>query len=388
MSADYGPSDLLTTPGAEHERLRGEVSALAAQSRVSGLFYPAGWLLVAVASQGFSRYPGGSAALAALFAALAGVGLLLRPAVGAPAPLLRRLGRLYWGLLLASAALWGVALGWVMLDPAFEATRPAAVVCSILLATAHAHAYPMNLPASLAGMALIYLPAPLLAGAAGGGLAVQLALALYALFLLITALHARREYLQQFDLQQRLRSQRAAARQPDQRDALTGLLDHASFEARLTRAGAQCRRAQDCSSLLLCDIDGFQALIERPGPALGDPLRVALARRLQQQLAGIGGAWIARWGGSAFAALLPGTTLAEAQRLAESLLQSLRQQPLLPGRPVITASAGVGQLGPGDEPGALLVRVQAALDQARQQGGDQVLLAAQDTTASHPRFRS
>jgi GGDEF domain-containing protein len=126
------------------------------------------------------------------------------------------------------------------------------------------------------------------------------------------------------------------------------------------------------------EVDPSAELAEHDGSPLGDALRVAFARRLQQQLAGVAGAAIARFGRSTFAALLPGTALPEAQRLAENLLQSLRQQPLLPGRPALTACAGVGRLQPADAPAALLAPLLAALDQARMQGGGRLVLAAQE----------
>ena len=387
MSSESAPTLPSAAPSVELDRLRGEVSALAARSRVGGLFYLAGWVLVAVASQGFARYPLACAVLVALFAAQATARFLLRPALAAAPEVLVRLRRLHWAVLLGSALLWGGSLVWVMLDPAFEMTRPAAVVCSILFATAYAHSYPMSLSGSLAGMALIYLPAPLLIGSDSGGLAVQVALGIYALYLVATALRSRREYQEQLGLQADLRAQRDRFEQLSQRDGLTGLLNHAEFATRMAAAGAQCRRASDRVSLVLLDIDHFKAVNDRLGHLVGDELLVAFSRRLQQHFGRVVGASVARWGGEEFAVLLPGVGLDEALRIAEDMLASLRQQPLMERGPAVRASAGVGQLQSGDDPSGLLAEVDGALYRAKAEGRDRVVAAGRaepQQSASRP----
>lgn len=382
MSQPAPPAHALSADLAEADRLRAEVSSLAERSRVGGLFYLAGWLLVAVASQGFTRHPGLSLGLAALFALLAAARFLLRPALAAPPASLRRIGRWHWGLLMATALVWGSALVWVMLDPAFETTRPAAVVCSILYATAYAHSYPMSLPGTMAGMGMIYLPAPLLAGGDSGGLAVQVALGIYALYLVATVLRSRREYLGQLQLEASLRTQRDRFEQLSQRDGLTGLLNHAEFATRLARAGEQNRRGADRLSLLLLDIDHFKQVNDRLGHLVGDRLLAAFALRMNQVFGEVPGASIGRWGGEEFAVLLPGQSLEAAAALARRLLESLREAPLLADGPRVSVSVGVGQLAAGaNDPAGLLEQVDQALYRAKASGRDCVECVPYSTAA-------
>ncbi len=377
-------ADPLTEDAPPLEMLRDEVAAIAARSRVGGLFYLAGWALVVAASAGFSAYPLACGLIAALFAVLAGVRFLLQPSMSADRAMLLQLRRLHWGILLTGAVVWGGSLVWVMLDPAFDATRPAAVVCSILFATAFAHSYPMSLRGTLLSMGLIYLPAPLLVEDAEGGAAVQVALGVYAVYLLATALRARREYVEHLSLQRTLRRQRDRFEQLSQHDGLTGLLNHAEFASRLSRAGEQCRRSSDRASLLMLDLDHFKQVNDRLGHQAGDALLIAFAERLGRQFADLPSASVARWGGEEFAVLLPGVGLDEASRRAQALLAALRSTPLLAGRPEVRASVGIGELLPGTDPSQLLGEVDRALYRAKRDGRDRVALVAAQDGASSP----
>ena len=361
---------------SDTESLRNEVAAIAARSRVGGLFYLAGWSLVVAASQGFVAHPLTCALIAAGFALLAALRFLLRPGLRDDIDALRRLRQLHWGILLLTSLLWGGGLTLVMIDPAFAATRPAAVVCSILFATAYAHSYPMSLPGTLTCLLLVYLPAPLWVAEAEGGRPVQIALAVYALYLLVTALRARSEYREHLVLQSVLRSQRDRFEQLSQHDGLTGLLNHAEFATRLARAGAQCRRGRDRCSLLLIDIDHFKQVNDRLGHAAGDALLVRFAAQLKQRFGGLADAAVARWGGEEFAVLLPGTTLEQAETQAGLFLEDLRQVPGSVQLPSIRASIGVGELVPGADPSTLLADVDRALYRAKAEGCDRVAVVA------------
>jgi len=233
-------------------------------------------------------------------------------------------------------------------------------------------------------MTLIYLPAPLLVEDAEGGAAVQVALAVYAFCLLATALRAHREHVEYQALQLTLRRQRDRFEQLSQRDGLTGLLNHAEFASRLSRAGEQCRRSSDRASLLMLDLDHFKEVNDRLGHQAGDALLIAFAERLGRQFADLPGASVARWGGEEFAVLLPGVDLEHARQRAEALLEDLRSAPLLGGRSEVRASVGVGELLPGKDPSRLLGEVDQALYRAKREGRDRVALAAPYEGASSP----
>nr|WP_282452819.1 GGDEF domain-containing protein [Lysobacter sp. CAU 1642] len=229
-------------------------------------------------------------------------------------------------------------------------------------------------------MSFVYLPAPLLVDEGEGGRPVQLALGIYALYLIATALRAHREYREHLALQGALRGQRDRFEQLSQHDGLTGLLNHAEFAAQLARVAEQCRRSGRGACLLLLDIDHFKQVNDRLGHLVGDEVLRAFAARLRRHFAPIDQAVVARWGGEEFAVLWTGAEAGEAAAQAESFLEGLRTEPLLGDGPRVRASAGVGQLVPGGAPSALLAAVDRALYQAKAEGRDRVVLAARGAT--------
>lgn len=99
-------------------------------------------------------------------------------------------------------------------------------------------------------------------------------------------------------------------------DALTGLPGHeaclAAFDAQLVEAV----QAQGAVSMALVDLDRFAAVNKDHGRAVGDEVLKALAEFLDRFFAGKG--QVFRYGGDAFAVLLPGTEKEAAFLLLEA----------------------------------------------------------------------
>ena len=85
-------------------------------------------------------------------------------------------------------------------------------------------------------------------------------------------------------------------------DALTGLPNRVLFADRLRQAMAQSLRNKQMLAVAYFDLDGFKAINDEHGHAIGDALLTALAFRMRRVLRE--GDTLARLGGDEFAAVL------------------------------------------------------------------------------------
>jgi diguanylate cyclase (GGDEF)-like protein len=174
---------------------------------------------------------------------------------------------------------------------------------------------------------------------------------------------------------QRLRAQA-------QSDALTGtanrrglLLGLEAMHAKAQR-GTASGQAGHGYSVLMVDVDHFKAINDSLGHAGGDRALQRVARALRDGLRG--GDLIARWGGEEFCVLLPRTTLADAQTLAERLAQRVAAS----GEPAVTVSIGVAEARAAQETAEDVIRrADAALYLAKQSGRNRVVSSAGITAA-------
>ena len=129
-------------------------------------------------------------------------------------------------------------------------------------------------------------------------------------------------------------------------DPLTGLLNRRAYERSLEEHLARGERYGHAGAVMVLDLDSFKEVNDTLGHSAGDELIVrvagALASRLRESDT------LARLGGDEFAILTPTGEPAEAESLADSLLEVVRREraPRGPGgreRP-ITASIGVAPL--------------------------------------------
>ncbi|MCB0950345.1 MAG: diguanylate cyclase [Mycobacterium sp.] len=146
------------------------------------------------------------------------------------------------------------------------------------------------------------------------------------------------------------------------RDALTGVLNRSRFEEELARYQSLARRHgyDDEAAVLMIDLDGLKQINDQFGHAAGDEYLKSVAdiisRRLR--LSDV----FARIGGDEFAALLPHTSTAHAQTLAQKLVEMVAANSR--GR----VSIGIAMLMPGQLDDAL-ERADKAMYQAKRRGG-------------------
>ena len=124
-------------------------------------------------------------------------------------------------------------------------------------------------------------------------------------------------------------------------DVLTGLANRRRFENELQRHLDRCRRLGPVGALLLLDLDNFKQVNDSLGHNAGDQLLVTIAGLLRRSIRNTD--IVARLGGDEFAILLPDTEQEGAQRVAELVVERVRDHATTldgVGRRV-TASVGV-----------------------------------------------
>lgn len=156
-------------------------------------------------------------------------------------------------------------------------------------------------------------------------------------------------------------------------DALTGLWNRARFDEDMSRQISLSRRHGAPLAVIMLDIDHFKEVNDTYGHQAGD--------RTLQSLGGVllgcvrKTDLVARWGGEEFIIALPVTDLAGAQVLAERVRLAVAAH-RFPHVAPITVSLGVTSLGPREEIGSLIERVDTALYDAKTQGRDRVVAVA------------
>jgi diguanylate cyclase (GGDEF)-like protein/PAS domain S-box-containing protein len=151
-------------------------------------------------------------------------------------------------------------------------------------------------------------------------------------------------------------------------DPLTGLVNRSEFWNRLAQATAAFDPAAP-PAVLFIDLDGFKAVNDTLGHAVGDELLIAVAGRLAKGVRA--GDCVARLGGDEFAVLLASADLDRTRWVADRFLEHLREPLHLAGHTVaVTASVGGALAVPGDTPQTLLHRADTAMYTVKRHGKD------------------
>lgn len=176
-------------------------------------------------------------------------------------------------------------------------------------------------------------------------------------------------------------------------DSLTGCLSRAGWTRQLQQRLTQ--PSTDASALMLLDMDGFRSFNELHGHVAGDHALAEVARRCRQALGP--NDVLGRWSGDAFALLLQRydseSLLQDAQALRALVstqplavtdqtglrrwIKSSATEALIPP----SASAGMAWLSGATSFADLLAEADAALQQARRQGGAQLVLSGRPRPA-------
>jgi diguanylate cyclase (GGDEF)-like protein len=165
-------------------------------------------------------------------------------------------------------------------------------------------------------------------------------------------------------------------------DGLTGVANRRHFDQAVLAEWDRAARDQESLTLLLMDIDHFKRYNDTYGHQDGDQCLQRVASALAQ-CATRPGDLVARYGGEEFAVVLPNTDLAGAQIVGERLRAEVAALAIPHSASsvaaTVTLSIGVATLvpSPGTDVQALIAAADQALYQAKGQGRNRVVTAAE-----------
>ena len=154
------------------------------------------------------------------------------------------------------------------------------------------------------------------------------------------------------------RGRRQQAAEPPQRgaggrsrrDPLTGVGNRLRMEEDVQAISRDLERSGRTGALALVDVDHFKKYNDCFGHLAGDEVLRRIGAALGASLRAGDGVY--RYGGEEFLLLLPGATVADAKAVVDRLNDAIAELGIVhPGNDpwgVITISAGVAPLGPGD----------------------------------------
>lgn len=181
-------------------------------------------------------------------------------------------------------------------------------------------------------------------------------------------------------LRRKRQSDRRRARMQDglrlaMRDPLTGLYNRRFAAPQLAAIAARAREDGTPFAVMVMDLDRFKQVNDLHGHVAGDQVLVEVARRLTANLRDSD--VLARIGGEEFLAILPGSCMTNARRVAERLCQVIDEDPirLASGENLhVTISIGVAVAGAGGSPAieGLVEQADLALRESKGAGRNQV----------------
>jgi len=166
--------------------------------------------------------------------------------------------------------------------------------------------------------------------------------------------------------------QRKLIEELSRRDVLTGVLTRRAFFEDATRIA----QVNDAYAVLMIDIDHFKSINDSFGHLGGDKVLAHCARLLMNAMR-IDDV-LGRYGGEEFCAILPHCGLVDAQKIAQSIVQQIREQNVMLGEQQIvnfSLSIGVAAHQDTDDLLATINHADEALYAAKNTGRDRVCVA-------------
>ena len=349
------------------------------RSPLGGIYYLLAWLL----TWAFSSDPGALTVLGMLGTGLFSTLLVLRivhrlPSEHSDEALNGWLNR-HWCLILITALCWGLAHALAHSSMQLRDSALIATLSTVAFSTAMVFNFAMRKNRAIAALLLLYLPGLLsLAPDWREHQALLITLSFYLSYLLLALHRTHREYHSTLALELQLLEQQEKLEHISRTDSLTQLGNRYQFNNLFPAMVANAQRQQQPLSLVLVDIDHFKRINDAFGHGCGDEALHLFAQRMRQSFRRDSDALL-RLGGEEFGILMPNTSLAQAQQLAEQFRQHVQHEGFqvsthsLP----LTASLGVGCYDPQNDASAedFFRRVDDALYTAKHNGRNRLELA-------------
>ena len=162
-------------------------------------------------------------------------------------------------------------------------------------------------------------------------------------------------------------------------DQLTGLHNRRYMTTQLDALVARTVQDGEPVAALMLDIDHFKKINDGFGHDAGDEVLREFAVRLASNVRAVD--LPCRYGGEEFVVVMPDTTLAAAERIAERIRLHVSGAPfrVANGRDILSVTISIGvaaTLGEDDTPEALLKRADEALYEAKETGRNRVIAHA------------
>lgn len=154
------------------------------------------------------------------------------------------------------------------------------------------------------------------------------------------------------------------------RDSLTNALTRRSMNDSIEQELQRCKRSQRQMALLVMDLDHFKAINDGHGHQAGDQVLIRFVNQVNKLLRQVD--QLGRFGGEEFIALLPETSLQDAQLVAERI-RAIAGVKDGDSMPACTVSIGIATNSqPNDTVDTLLARADAAMYRAKANGRNRV----------------
>lgn len=156
----------------------------------------------------------------------------------------------------------------------------------------------------------------------------------------------------------------------DQRDRISGVSDRASFQNDADRRIAEWNRGGATLSVLLVEVDKYDAILESHGDKAGEVVLRAVAQFMKAAMREMD--HIARYDDRVFGLLLPGTDMTETSSVAERLRTAIGRcsLPIDSEKVTFTVSLGAAEVEENDTDVSLLSRAESSLAAAGVSGGN------------------
>lgn len=161
------------------------------------------------------------------------------------------------------------------------------------------------------------------------------------------------------------------------RDALTGIGNRRQFDITIETEWKRTLRRQTILSMIMIDVDYFKKYNDFYGHQRGDHVLIQVAKTLQKTI-GRSSDFVARYGGEEFSAILPGTDIEGALKVAEKMRENIHKLEIPHEKseinPYVTISLGVASEipAPNRNHEDIIAKADKALYMAKTEGRNRV----------------